>query len=602
MKYRRIFFVFMAVVLLAACQPQQVEVTRVVTESVTEIQEVEVTRIVEGEVVTEVQEVEVTRIVEVPVEAEEAAAGEEAAMDDGQKPTLSILLTEEGGYGEVTTDNHLFTAIQEKTGYTFDITQAPFEGYGDKLTTVLAGGDLPDIVELGGGGQWASGRAIADQFGPEGLFVPLDEYIAAGKMPNLEAALEAHENEYATLQITSPDGHIYMAPQFSSFPFIVPGMVSRTDLLDACGIVDKTNPDPAAIQDLDQLYDAVVCMSEQLGGKPVWGNREGFAEFVRKNGLWFGTGSGIYYNPVSGEYDYGPLMDRYRTMVEFQNRLWTEGLLHPDYATMSDEDWSSLFYGTCEAGIALENIGWTIYPCRKIGIDTGIDYYIQSPTIDGERVLWPLPNLVTLRRPMVIAADSENIDDAVAFIDWMYSEEGADTVYYGLEGRDWDVRDDGKTCVLGYIPPDQSKDPAIYCDGNVPESQLYYQPPFGLGSLDFARMMFYQQSDKWSHTSVLPDYPERWSAPMSQFMDSGSMTDPPPPVTLNVEELEIASDLGATVDTYVLEETQNFIEGRRPLTDEEWADFVATVEELGGAQIEELWNAALARFKEQVGE
>jgi simple sugar transport system substrate-binding protein len=65
---------------LAACsapaEPEVVEVTRVVTETVTE--EVEVTRVVEGETVVEtvVEEVEVTRIVEVPSEEEAAEPGE----------------------------------------------------------------------------------------------------------------------------------------------------------------------------------------------------------------------------------------------------------------------------------------------------------------------------------------------------------------------------------------------------------------------------------------------------------------------------------------------------------------------------------------------
>jgi peptide/nickel transport system substrate-binding protein len=55
--------------LLAACQPETVEVTRVVTETVTE--QIEVTRIVEGEVQTET--IEVTRIVEVVAEPEAPA-------------------------------------------------------------------------------------------------------------------------------------------------------------------------------------------------------------------------------------------------------------------------------------------------------------------------------------------------------------------------------------------------------------------------------------------------------------------------------------------------------------------------------------------------
>jgi general L-amino acid transport system substrate-binding protein len=80
MKLRKVVVLVGLLVLLllvAACQEQPasepVEVTRVVTETVTE--EIEVTRIVEGEVQTEV--VEVTRIVEVPAEAETPAAAEE---------------------------------------------------------------------------------------------------------------------------------------------------------------------------------------------------------------------------------------------------------------------------------------------------------------------------------------------------------------------------------------------------------------------------------------------------------------------------------------------------------------------------------------------
>jgi peptide/nickel transport system substrate-binding protein len=63
-----VLVLLVGLLLLAACQPEevQVEVTRIVTETITE--EMEVTRIVEGEVITE--SVEVTRIIEVEVPAE----------------------------------------------------------------------------------------------------------------------------------------------------------------------------------------------------------------------------------------------------------------------------------------------------------------------------------------------------------------------------------------------------------------------------------------------------------------------------------------------------------------------------------------------------
>jgi len=74
-------------ILLSACTPQTqtVEVTRVVTESV--LEEVEVTRIVEGESVTET--IEVTRIIEVEVPAEEEMMEE----DMGPAETLRMSIT-----------------------------------------------------------------------------------------------------------------------------------------------------------------------------------------------------------------------------------------------------------------------------------------------------------------------------------------------------------------------------------------------------------------------------------------------------------------------------------------------------------------------------
>lgn len=67
---KRLYLPFLLAILAAlvvACQPQTVEVTRVVTETVTE--EVEVTRVVTEEIEVEGEMIEVTRVVEVEVEA-----------------------------------------------------------------------------------------------------------------------------------------------------------------------------------------------------------------------------------------------------------------------------------------------------------------------------------------------------------------------------------------------------------------------------------------------------------------------------------------------------------------------------------------------------
>lgn len=80
---------------IAGCSPQTVEVTRVVTETVTEEVEVEVTRVVDGETVVETvtEEVEVTRVVEVEApksvdtDLDEMTWEEVLAEADGQTVT-----------------------------------------------------------------------------------------------------------------------------------------------------------------------------------------------------------------------------------------------------------------------------------------------------------------------------------------------------------------------------------------------------------------------------------------------------------------------------------------------------------------------------------
>lgn len=144
------------VLVLSACQPQSVEVTRVITETV--LEEVEVTRMVEGESVTET--IEVTRVVEVEVPAEEEAPEEESMMtaeslrmsitDDESTITPYTYVTGYPGWNLLT--------LQYDTLYQFDLAGVPqpwlvtnSEASEDSLTVML---DLREDVT------WHDGEAL----------------------------------------------------------------------------------------------------------------------------------------------------------------------------------------------------------------------------------------------------------------------------------------------------------------------------------------------------------------------------------------------------------------------------------------------------------
>ncbi|KAA3661958.1 MAG: sugar ABC transporter substrate-binding protein [Chloroflexi bacterium] len=155
--------------LLAACQPQTVEVTRVVTETQIETvtEQVEVTRVVEGEVVTE--QVEVTRVVEVMAEEEEM---EELPYGltpgkpyDGTELNFLICCATAPQFAALNKRSAEFT---ELTGITINWADSPFSEFQSKIIAeVTAGSPAFDLI------------AYVDAWGPsiENYLQPLDGYI-----------------------------------------------------------------------------------------------------------------------------------------------------------------------------------------------------------------------------------------------------------------------------------------------------------------------------------------------------------------------------------------------------------------------------------------
>jgi multiple sugar transport system substrate-binding protein len=121
---------------LVACQPQVVEVTRVVTETETITEQVEVTRMVEGESVSEM--VEVTRVVEVEVPAEP------------METTVVEFWTTDNEEDRVNT--YEAVAAQYMSMHPeVEIRIVPIEegGITQRIATAQAANRLPDIVRMG---------------------------------------------------------------------------------------------------------------------------------------------------------------------------------------------------------------------------------------------------------------------------------------------------------------------------------------------------------------------------------------------------------------------------------------------------------------------
>jgi len=584
---RLLVLLILGSLLFTACTPSEPAEPQTIIETV--VVETIVTQIVDGEVV----EVVVTEIVEVEVMAPASAV------------ELELMIAPEGVFGDITAETYSMQLLAERTGFDLTFRQIPREFLGERIATTLASGDLPDIMQLGlPADSTGSPMDIAHEFGPQGLFVALNEYIDGGLMPNLAAEMARQPDMLQAM--TSPDGNIYAVPQVRRARQLRPWLQLRADLLEQGGIIeDRHNGNWDAILTVDDLKGAMLALQDQLDGKPVLSSRSGFTGHTGNWAKWFGSDLTVYYNPYTEAYEYGPLMDRFRTTIEFMNWMWEEGILHPEYATMGDADWETLARGTCEAGAILENTGWHFYSCNaNAGIDQGKFYPVMSLTVDGEKVLWPAPSNLWLGNPLIISASSspEEIDAAVWLIDYLFSTEGRFLTYVGKEGVDWTYRTDGSKCYTDTIQRHPSLTAGFYCSGEIPEAPpaMTNESAFinDIGSLN--RVWWPENEPHWGLKGPwpAPDFPDGWAWIDNSFINpSGSYGDPLPSIVLNDEESEIAASLGAPIDTILLETIQQMVEGQIEINDDTWGELMATIESMGAQDIVDAYNAALSRVK-----
>jgi putative aldouronate transport system substrate-binding protein len=114
-----------------------------------------------------------------------------------------------------------FPTILERTNARVEIDWRVIENYGTQVATLLASGQLPDILVAGDYG--------VTNLASEGAIIALDDYLDL--IPNIVAAV----GEKRMANWRSADGHIYTIPTIVDVPGSQSVMI-RQDWLDALGM------------------------------------------------------------------------------------------------------------------------------------------------------------------------------------------------------------------------------------------------------------------------------------------------------------------------------------------------------------------------------
>lgn len=471
------------------------------------------------------------------------AAGETAIVyDDPAKISAEIIrptfwLFNDKGY---TGDEIIWQTIGKYTNIYFQPISIPLANYEEKLATTIAGGDIPDIMGL------RSYRTV-DEYGPVGAFLSFEPYIEAGLMSNYVSVLESKPP--AMTLATSPDGNRYSAPRIYATPRMDRILLTRIDVLEKLGLTREP-------QSFDELYDILAALKAAYPDSTPLFSRWGTENLLSSWGIMMDTDYTYYLGPGAGGYVYGPDTQNWKDLLSFLARLYKDGLLNKDFATLSEAEWEQLILndrGFMTLDYQTADGQFKQYIGKELPEDFNWNT-ILPPPYEGKR-----PGFVVLEGyygyVKAIAAQSEYKDELIRFIDWTYSEQGQQALMFGILGETYELGDKGEINFLVDVWTPRNLEGKI-TDQGLNDQQVFSVLPGNaaefwenVSEFDVATKQYITEHDAWRD----PVYNARF---------------------YNADENSQYTDIKTAADTYILEMSTKVITGEMSI--DEWDDVIAT--------------------------
>jgi putative aldouronate transport system substrate-binding protein len=470
--------------------------------------------------------------------------------------------------------------IEEELNVKLVIEAVPKANYVDKKKILITTNNLPDIV-------YVAQQDLVD-YSKSGVFLNLSDNM--DDMPNFKALIEG---PYSDLQKLKVNGSFFGTPTLCRWQ-TRSGAVAliRVDLLEENNLEIPTT--------FEELYDALKVFKEKYPDKIPFTNRKGGSVSGTEKvleAMSYTLGSGFssnlypYYDPDvdGGKYLVGPANPQFKEVLGYLNRLYTAGLLDPDYATNTADQWKEKM----SSGRALsyfDNAGF------------GQDFNIALSEIEPDAALLPIYTMTNSlgqtrntfydknwpNSSFAISSKSKVADTAVKLLDWYYSEEGCDVAGFGIEGETFEYVD-GKPRIFESVLKQ-------YLNANSPSYEI--QSSLGIGYLSFtpyvdagAEFQMKEYTLASSDNKSLERYLDAYnSIEFDPNMDE-LVIDPP----FTSEEAQRIKEIVSVMQNIFKPEYDKYITGVTPMS--EYDGLIEKARAAGAEELEKIYNDANARIK-----
>lgn len=488
----------------------------------------------------------------------------------------------------------VYQKFEELTGVKIEWEVMPVNDYDEVMGTRLAAAqNLPDIFVI----PW---EANADKLGFDGIAMPLNDLIEENAY-YLNLLMEKYPEIRSAL--TTADGNIYAYPGFGE------GFITTADEMDTGELTDpganiclnvsmirKDWLDKLGLETpetLDDWYNVLTAFKTQDPN----GNGEAdeiplTATFNLHDIYRFGEAFGLYRggNETSrwgadenGKIFFKDTTEEFKQLLEFLNKLYSEGLLDLEYANNG-------FDKTCEknsrnllgavASDWMSNISTYNAGLKTAGVEDA--NWISVRPVKNPDGVSQITNRWSVWKTAAISKDCKNPELAMKWLDFQcLSAEGIKLTNFGVEGDSYTVAD----------------------DGTISLTEMATNNPDGIGSQEYLRSLGawgqlpYPQA-KEGYEVLWADQPElvEFSLGFAEnevrkpFPCNGTKADLP----FTDEENSIRLEYETNIETYCDEMAIKFIEGKESL--DNYDEYVATVESYGLSQLLEVEQSAYDRY------
>lgn len=356
----------------------------------------------------------------------------------------------------------------EKTGVTVEYIHPVVGQEKEQFNLMIASGDMPDIVRY----DWKAFSGGPEKAISDGTIISLNEAID-NYAPNLKKVLQTYSEVDKSIKTDSNKYYTFPMVRTSESLVVYAGLIIRKDWLEDLGLeVPET---------LDEWYAALKAFKEKKGADaPLTYNSKGVPNYSSIAGA-FGISSSFYLE--NGKVKYGPYEPSYKNYLALMAKWYKEGLIDPDIATVDKTLMhSKILNGKSGAiiGLAGGDLGTLLKNTAKKDEKfdlAGAPYPVlkkgDKPQF-GQR-----DGMVVYGESVAISKNCKNIEAAVRFLDWYYTEEGMLLQNFGIEGQSYQMQN-GYPKYINLKPGETM--PSDYIKVNAPglNDPRYFEQSAGL--------------------------------------------------------------------------------------------------------------------------